>query len=423
MLMNSSEYGVYAGLDNIGKEYIAKCLGISKISEQFIKSTADNIFIIKSTLNIMKPELEFFEDKEKLKEINSYIQVIKDKAGDILRIAKETRIKLLHISQIKFSSKTDLSTREKHTATYKNFYNTMMDLIDNFLRDIVDMIFNSIKEVQKLTTIKSTKEDFYKWHVIMFRNLKESLRYLKVAITNSNVIKKHVDEYRKNLINQIKVHQILDEVKRVRPIALMRSAGRVKVDELTPGSIFSHSLFTDDSTLVKQAYDPFTEANIKELKASNVQYLYKHNNLDKNLKPSDYHIAVVDDDKAFTDLVSEQLEDLQFNVDVYNNAEKALREIVTSVPDIVLLDIRMPGVNGLNFLKAIYNPKNKDIKITIPVIMSTVIADERLIRECIKLGAYDYIVKPFSIEDLLVKITTYLHIKSQNLEDANTKDK
>ncbi len=421
--MNSSEYGVYAGLDNIGKEYIAKCLGISKISEQFIKSTADNIFIIKSTLNIMKPELEFFEDKEKLKEINSYIQVIKDKAGDILRIAKETRIKLLHISQIKFSSKTDLSTREKHTATYKNFYNTMMDLIDNFLRDIVDMIFNSIKEVQKLTTIKSTKEDFYKWHVIMFRNLKESLRYLKVAITNSNVIKKHVDEYRKNLINQIKVHQILDEVKRVRPIALMRSAGRVKVDELTPGSIFSHSLFTDDSTLVKQAYDPFTEANIKELKASNVQYLYKHNNLDKNLKPSDYHIAVVDDDKAFTDLVSEQLEDLQFNVDVYNNAEKALREIVTSVPDIVLLDIRMPGVNGLNFLKAIYNPKNKDIKITIPVIMSTVIADERLIRECIKLGAYDYIVKPFSIEDLLVKITTYLHIKSQNLEDANTKDK
>jgi CheY-like chemotaxis protein len=418
--MNSSEYGVYAGLDNIGKEYIAKCLGISKISEHFIKSIADNIFIIKSTLNIMKPELEFFEDKEKLKEINSYIQVIKDKAGDILRIAKETRIKLLHISQIKFSSKTDLSTREKHTATYKNFHKTMMDLIDNFLRDIVDMIFNSIKEVQKLTTIKSTKEDFYKWHAIMFRNLKESLRYLKVAITNSNVIKKHVDEYRKNLINQIKVHQILDEVKRVRPIALMRSSGRVKVDELTPGSIFSHSLFTDDSTLVKQAYDPFTEADIKELKASNVQYLYKHNNLDKNLKPSDYHIAVVDDDKAFTDLVSEQLEDLQFNVDVYNNAEKALREIVTSVPDIVLLDIRMPGVNGLNFLKAIYNPKNKDIKITIPVIMSTVIADERLIRECIKLGAYDYIVKPFSIEDLLVKITAYLHIKSQNLEDANT---
>jgi DNA-binding response OmpR family regulator len=54
--------------------------------------------------------------------------------------------------------------------------------------------------------------------------------------------------------------------------------------------------------------------------------------------------------------------------------------------------------------------------------MSTVIADERLIRECIKLGAYDYIVKPFSIDDLLVKITAYLHIKSQNLENVNNNE-
>ncbi len=420
--MNSSDFEVYSGLDNIGKEYIAKCLDISKISEQFIKSIADNIFIIKSTLNLMKPELENIEEKEKLKEINSYIEVIKDKAGEILRVAKETRIKLLHISQIKFSSKTDLRTREKHAMTYKNFHKIMLELVDNFLRDIVDIIFNSISDIQKLITTKSSVDDFRTWHAVMFRNLKESLRYLKVAINNSNVIKKHVEDYRKNLINQIKTYQILDEVKRIRPISLMRSSGRVKVEDLKSGSIYSHSLFTKDSKLVRQPYDPITEGDLKELREKNYKYLYKHNNLDKNLKPSDYHIVVVDDDKTFTDLVSEQLKDLQFNVDVYNNAEKALEEIITTVPDIVLLDIRMPGINGITFLKSIYDPKNKGIDITIPVIMSTVIADERLIRECIKLGAYDYIVKPFSIDDLLVKITAYLHIKSQNLENVNNNE-
>lgn len=71
----------------------------------------------------------------------------------------------------------------------------------------------------------------------------------------------------------------------------------------------------------------------------------------------------------------------------------------------------MPGVNGITFLKALYNQENEEVKIKVPVIMTTALVNEKLIRECLNLGAFDYIVKPISIDDLLVKITSYLHLK------------
>ncbi len=410
--MGLSEYEAYTGLDEIGKEYIGKCVRITYVTNTFIQQIADSIFVIKSTLNLIKPELEeVTKDEKKQKEVNAYIGVIKDKTTQILRISRETKIKLLKISNIKFSSKTDEDTKEKHTITYKNFHATMLGLVENFLRDIVEQLYDALKEYHRLISSNASYENLLKWHAVLFRDLKESLRFLKIAVSNNNVITNHIEEYRKNLINQIKTYQILDEAKKIRPISLMRTHGRVKVDDLTIGDIFGHSLYTEDSTLVKEAYDPFSAQDITELKGKNIQKLYKHNNLDKHLNPSDYHIAVVDDDKAFTNLIGEQLRDLQFKVDIYNNGEKALKDISTTIPDLILLDIRMPSINGIAFLKALYNQEDEKVKIKIPVIMTTALVNEKLIRECLNLGAFDYIVKPISIDDLLVKITSYLHLK------------
>lgn len=410
--MGLSEYEAYTGLDEVGKEYISKCIRITHIANSFIQKIADSIFVIKSTLNLIKPELEeITKNEKKEKEVNAYIASIKDKTNQILRISRESKIKLLKISNIKFSSKTDENTKEKHTITYKNFHATMLGLVENFLKEVVEELYDGVKGYHRLISSNASYEDLIKWHAVLFRGLKESLRFLKIAVSNNNVITNHIDEYRKNLINQIKTYQILDEAKKIRPISLMRTRGRIKVDELMIGDIFSNSLYTEDSTLIKEAYDPFSAEDITKLKEKNIQTLYKHNNLDKHLNPSDYHIAVVDDDKTFTDLIAEQLKDLQFKVDTYNNGEKALEEIITTIPDLILLDIRMPGVNGIDFLKALHKQKKEDIKIKIPVIMTTALINEKLIRECLNLGALDYIVKPISVDDLLVKITSYLHLK------------
>jgi CheY-like chemotaxis protein len=361
----------------------------------------------------MRPQLEYTYDENAQKELNALIELIKDKVLEISKLSKNSRIKLLQISQISFNSKIDPKTRETHTITYKNFHNTILGIIDNFLREIIDPLYDAVKNFNRLIVLKAELNDYLRWHAIVFRSIKESLRFLKLAVSNNNVMLNHIEEYRKNLINKIKINEILEEVKKIRPIGLMRSAGRIKVSSLSPESIFNKSLYTDTSILIKEAYVPFTAEDIAKLKENSISYLYKHNNMDKNLKPSDYQIFIVDDDKVFTDATSEQLKDLQFNVEVFNDAEKALKEITSSVPDMILLDIKMPGINGISFLKAIYNQEKNKIKLTIPIIMITAWANERLIIECINLGAYDYIVKPFTIDDLLVKITSYLNIKGQ----------
>ncbi len=411
--MSSAGFDISSGLEEIGREYIGKCNNITKITDNFTRLTADNVFIIKSTLNLMRPQLEYTYDENAQKELNALIELIKDKVLEISKLSKNSRIKLLQISQISFNSKIDPKTRETHTITYKNFHNTILGIIDNFLREIIDPLYDAVKNFNRLIVLKAELNDYLRWHAIVFRSIKESLRFLKLAVSNNNVMLNHIEEYRKNLINKIKINEILEEVKKIRPIGLMRSAGRIKVSSLSPESIFNKSLYTDTSILIKEAYVPFTAEDIAKLKENSISYLYKHNNMDKNLKPSDYQIFIVDDDKVFTDATSEQLKDLQFNVEVFNDAEKALKEITSSVPDMILLDIKMPGINGISFLKAIYNQEKNKIKLTIPIIMITAWANERLIIECINLGAYDYIVKPFTIDDLLVKITSYLNIKGQ----------
>lgn len=408
------EFGETSVIDEMGKEYIAKCVGIQNVMENLISSVANSIFIAKSTLNLIKPEIEvIYDDSITSREILTYIDILKDNAGDIERAGKEAKIKLQKTSHMSLGVKGDPEVKEKHIETFNSFYRTMEDIIENLIGSSIDNLFDELKRIHPMISKKEPVNTLLKWHASVFRSLSDALRLLRVATKRTMAIKKHVEEYRKNLINNIKTQHILDEVKKTRPISLMRVGGKIKTDELSAGNIFSHSLYTDDSKLIKEAYDPFTEKEIISLKNNNINFLYKHNNIDKHLNPSDYHIAIVDDDKAFTDLVCEQLEDINFKTEVYNDAEKAIKEVVTTVPDLILLDIKMPGLNGIDFLKSIYDQEKNNLKIVIPVIMATSWANEKLIKECLNLGAYDFIVKPFSTDDLLVKITSYLNLKKQ----------
>ena len=81
----------------------------------------------------------------------------------------------------------------------------------------------------------------------------------------------------------------------------------------------------------------------------------------------------------------------------------ALAQLETFQPEIVLLDIRMPGMDGVQTLQKI---KERDSKI--PVIMDTATTDEGIAQETIQLGARDYIVKPFSFEQLQTHLAVHL---------------
>ena len=81
-----------------------------------------------------------------------------------------------------------------------------------------------------------------------------------------------------------------------------------------------------------------------------------------------------------------------YNVTLVNNGERALQFLERKQTDLILLDILMPGLDGLETLQKIKeNPESRHI----PVIMLTALADEETLNECKRLGADGLITKPF----------------------------
>lgn len=108
-----------------------------------------------------------------------------------------------------------------------------------------------------------------------------------------------------------------------------------------------------------------------------------------------HKLLVVDDDLSTCDFLKDFFEKTDFQVFVANDGEKALSIVKKKRPDIILLDIKMPGPSGIKVLEQI-----KEIDKKVKVIMMTGIDEEVVIKLAEEYGATGYIVKPFSLEYL-----------------------
>jgi len=106
-------------------------------------------------------------------------------------------------------------------------------------------------------------------------------------------------------------------------------------------------------------------------------------------------LLIVDDEADICDFVQKFFKDRHFNVFVAYNGEDALNIIQRERPKILLLDMKMPVMNGIETLKAI-RERGDDIK----VIMVTAINDIDVVKEARKCGAVEYITKPLVLEQL-----------------------
>jgi two-component system, NtrC family, response regulator AtoC len=106
-------------------------------------------------------------------------------------------------------------------------------------------------------------------------------------------------------------------------------------------------------------------------------------------------IVVVDDEQYVRSMLKKFLTSKGYQVYVAGSGEEALPIIKEEKPNIVLLDIMMPGMDGMECLRLI-----KEIDKEIGVIMLTAVQEEKTAKEAIKLGAFEYLVKPFSFEYL-----------------------
>ena len=130
-------------------------------------------------------------------------------------------------------------------------------------------------------------------------------------------------------------------------------------------------------------------------------------------------ILVVDDNPKF---LKDALPMYGYSVDVANDGIEALKKLLNDDIhyDLVLLDVMMPNMDGWDTLKAIR--KNKKTE-RIPVIMITAVSEDQKVVSGLKIGADDYIVKPFILPNLLARIEAVLRRSNWQAENTNKTEK
>ncbi|MFH1279891.1 MAG: response regulator [Candidatus Eisenbacteria bacterium] len=120
---------------------------------------------------------------------------------------------------------------------------------------------------------------------------------------------------------------------------------------------------------------------------------------------SQHRILVVDDEPAITASLAYCLEQEGYRVLVAENGEEAARTVIREVPDLIISDITMPGVDGYEFCRRIREYyKTRDIPFLFLSAQSTL--ESKL--KGMKLGGDDFITKPFDLSELVVKVKRIL---------------
>src|SRR5438874_1625855 len=135
-------------------------------------------------------------------------------------------------------------------------------------------------------------------------------------------------------------------------------------------------------------------------------------NFGEEVRPDLLNLLVVDDERALRDACKEVAESMGFTTFTAENAQAAYRVLNLHTVDVVLLDMRLPGASGLEVLKEI---KRRQIDVT--VIMMTAYASVHTAVHAMKQGAYDYVTKPFNLEELrllLGRAAAHVKLNAEN---------
>lgn len=120
-----------------------------------------------------------------------------------------------------------------------------------------------------------------------------------------------------------------------------------------------------------------------------------------NTPMSQMHILIIEDERALTEVLVYNLEREGYNVTVAHDGKEGLRKAQTLLPDLILLDLMLPLMNGLEVCRELRNgERTRDI----PIIMLTAKAEETDQVVGFSMGADDYVTKPFSVKVLLQRI-------------------
>jgi DNA-binding NtrC family response regulator len=119
-------------------------------------------------------------------------------------------------------------------------------------------------------------------------------------------------------------------------------------------------------------------------------------------------ILVLDDERGFQLLLSEILTKAGYHVECAGSAEEALKLTAAQKMDLLFIDNRMPGMSGLEFLRLLRSTNDWT-----PAIIMTAYADMPVVVDSIRLGARDFLIKPFQIETVIPLVEQCLDTSAQ----------
>jgi len=132
------------------------------------------------------------------------------------------------------------------------------------------------------------------------------------------------------------------------------------------------------------------------------------------MKPA---ILIVDDQDTARLVLRDALLKRGYHVEEAGDAESGLKRLRQRPFDLILLDVQMPGMSGIEAL-----PKFKDIDPSVIVIMTTALGSKETVMDAIRSGAYDYFVKPFKFEEMEVVVKRSLERRRMDLEIQSLKE-
>ncbi|MCE5193331.1 MAG: sigma-54 dependent transcriptional regulator [Candidatus Cryosericum sp.] len=134
------------------------------------------------------------------------------------------------------------------------------------------------------------------------------------------------------------------------------------------------------------------------------------------MKTQNKLILVVDDEENIRELLRESLEDEGYRVNVAKNGQEAIEKVRAMNPDTVLMDVKMPLMSGMDaFLKI------KEFQPDLPVIFLTAFGSSEVAISAMKSGAYDYLTKPFDIDEVRIKVKRALELRELSSMSGRTR--
>lgn len=123
-------------------------------------------------------------------------------------------------------------------------------------------------------------------------------------------------------------------------------------------------------------------------------------------------VLIVDDEEGYRKVLSNSLSDLGYETKAVTNGFEALEEIKKRRYSVILLDVKMSGMDGIELLEHL-----KGTRFNSHIVIITAYTGEEVVKEAIKKGAKKVITKPFSIDDIEICLSEFSKFEENNLHN------